>query len=155
MSRPRPKAVDQNINQEEIYLLSDFHIEKPQQDITLAQNLTQLRNILSIKRENVEREAYMSVFLEILTLPQIKKDLVENENIFLIHELKKNFRFDPQQPKGPIDTNFIIDNIVKYIEIGLKHMQAYSEVTSILYQCINLLSVFVESYYKSNQIKSI
>lgn len=64
----------------------------------------------------------MSTFLQILTTPVIKENLVLDENSFLVSELKKNFRFNKYTPKGSIDTNFIIDNIVKYLEVGLKHM---------------------------------
>ena len=55
------------------------------------------------------------------------------ENSFLVEKLKKNFRFNKHSVKADIDTNFIIDNIVKYLEVGLKHMQNDLEVRNVLY----------------------
>jgi len=65
----------------------------------------------------------MSAFLQILTSPCISDQLGKNESLFLVDELKSNFSFDKSTPKGSIDTNCIIDNIVKYLKVGLKHMQ--------------------------------
>jgi len=60
--------------------------------------------------------------------------------------LKSNFNFDTTARKGLIDTNFIIDNIVKYLRVGLKHMQGDLQIRGILFECFNLLCLFVESY---------
>ena len=88
----------------------------------------------------------MGTFLQILTTPVINEKLVLKENSFLVEKLKKNFRFNKHSVKGDIDTNFIIDNIVKYLEVGLKHMQIDLEVRNVLYQSLNLICFFVESY---------
>ncbi|KRX06931.1 MIR motif [Pseudocohnilembus persalinus] len=113
-----------------------------------GQSLPNLRNQLCLKKGNYQREAFRNILLQNLTNSRIRDEIVIHESDFFLEML--NQHLDNLQ-LNQFETHEILDKIIQFLEVGIKHLQSDSNVRQVMYNCFQLLASFIESFKQSSK----